>query len=233
MEPITLCIEVATNTSSWAWLKDVGLLLGGWFLGLMSSIVIDWHKQRLLVSEFQKAMAIELRHLRFRVALNAFMDASATNSLNRTVVKTIKPALLDPQGVQIDPEGLKAMRTVLEYDDEELTQYCALTDLNTAGKGQARSKESIHFVDSHRINFGKLNVELQEKLFRLIRLIDIYNDSVVFFDKMFDVTFQPGQTVNHDIAKGNIEDRRKALVKPEVEIVELSTDIINMTSKPH
>ncbi len=218
-------VIACSTTSGFGVSKDALLLIGGWLLGIVSSLFVPWVQKLYKGSVLKQTINTEVRHLRHRMALGAIEASAKSGLLNKSFIEPMRSALLDPHGIEDIGSNREIVTQLLDGDENVLLHYSEGKDKN---KPLHFPEEAVYFIDSQMAEIGLLSIKVQERISRLKRQIDFFNDGSCFIDKMVDRTFEPGLSdVNHARAMAAANARISAMAKLQSEVVQTCNAIIS------
>jgi hypothetical protein len=169
-------------------LKEILLIALGWLLGIFGPPLTELVQSRRRRAQIRKSLFIELRELKYQLAMSAFMLASNDGALDKNLLEWVAPIIRSAKGRREIPSMEEALKPLLKLDDDELRVISA------ASKGKWESfyfgKYSLPFLSSQIASlylftpeFQRLALDINSKVLLLNEKIDFYR---LNHEKTFD-----------------------------------------------
>ena len=223
-----LCCQVAQEPEGWG--KDLALVIVGWVGGIGSYLVTEWFRRRGARREMAAALTTELRGLRFRMAIGALRTGLRTNQLRGDFLVRLKALLSNLEGLEEDREAIELARTFTATSEQDLATLSSL-DANPGGV-LTHMHERIHLLESRWSDVGLFDSALRERIARLSRLLEFYNDDVSSVRDMRMLSFQLGSDqVYQGLVKEDSARRVNGNARRQLEVAMACDELIRLLSK--
>lgn len=223
LNTILLCCQVAQESVGWA--KDLALVIVGWFGGIGSYLVTEWFRKKAARREMAAALTTELKGLRFRMAFSAVMTGLRTSQLQGDFLSRLRALLSDIDGLEEDRESITFARTFMAASEEQLAERSRLD----AGSGGMLTPmhERIHLFENRWSDIGLFDSVIRERIARLSRLLEFYNDDVSAIRDMRMLSFElGGDTVNQNLLRQDSDRRVNSIARRQLEVAEACGELI-------
>jgi hypothetical protein len=174
--------------------EKILLVLAGWFLGLLSPIIVDFIKRQQERQEIGTALATELQALRFRLLAMVYLIAHEKGIYDRQLLEWIQSTMAGYTGIHRDAALLNAVESLLKLTDQELSTIAALAR-KPEDSGLSLKKYSTPLLDSRISRLGVLDdlsrqfvFEIRTQLYLLNEEIDQYR---FYFNQTFNSSISP------------------------------------------
>lgn len=223
-----LCCQVAQEPDGWG--NDLALVIVGWFGGIGSYLVTEWFRKRMARREMAAALTTELRGLRFRMAIGAQITGLRTNQLQGDFLVRLRALLSDLEGLEEDTAALDLARTFMSTPENDLA---ALSQVDASRGGMlTHMHERIHLLESRWSDVGLFDSALRERIARLSRLLEFYNDDVSSVRDMRMLSFQLGSDqVNQGLVRQDSDRRVSGIARRQLEVALACDELIRLLSR--
>lgn len=192
---------------------EVLYVVFGWFLGLMSPLIVDWIRDKSLKKQIGKAFETELAELRYRLAVVVYQLAKHNGRFNRSIVEWCHSTLTECGTGEIADELRSSFDKILKLSDGQIEQLGHPEKKDGAGK--TLGTFHLPFFDSHLDRITLFSVATQQALLDIKNQLGFLNDQIDQMRKHQDMTFTVNLSKenfsrveeNLDIWFTNIEDR--------------------------
>ncbi len=186
--------------------NTVLLVLFGWLLGLLGSIVVDENRRRRRLTQIRDALVMELSEIRLKLAFTAYIMAMHFGTWDRDFLKWTKTVLDSYGGINADPEIHSAIAKLLAMDDQQLN--LARKHSKAAPLGAVGVKTYVTpFIDSNLDNVTLFSRDFQQVVLETKAQLRLINEQVELAQFYYQQTFASGITPeNFQIVTKNLRD---------------------------
>lgn len=174
----------------------------GWLLGILSTPIVEWLKERRLRKQLRLGILTELSEVRVRLAMSVFTVSNRFGEVDGKLLDWFSAAIVEYQGMHPTPEIKKILDKHGTLTDEQLKQLYAATNTIPSFK-----KVRLPYLDSKIGALSLLEEPTQAILFEIRTKVDIVNEiieDIQFYHKLtFDSSIVES---NHEKVSGNLND---------------------------
>ena len=184
---------------------DFVILVIGWVLGLVSPLLADRIKKPYRRKELLASIMVELKELRVKMAMVAYLMQTKTGNLDRSFLQWLKNSVADYDGPIEPSPPTDVLDRLAELDDAQLAALVAPRAANAVKKSLTFKKGAMPFTESRMHELSILPLELQRKLLDVRSHVELYNEDVDLAWSNIEKTFNPDMmAANKAAILGNI-----------------------------
>jgi hypothetical protein len=207
-------------------LKELGILLLGWFLGVLSPAISERIQRSYRRDELVQALLTEARGVQFRIALGAWRLRQHLLTVDGKFVRWLQPILDDYEGPDKDPIAIEAFRRLLDRSDDELKRNDAA--LRRPGISPRLVALATPFLTSQIAAISICSLDFQRRILDLGNQLSLYNEEVRQQTDMIDKTFDPGIVgANREAVLTNLEKGYEKLARRTEGIAKQVSELIS------
>jgi len=183
-------------------MKEVGILLVGWFLGLLSPQIVEHISRRYRRPELMRSVAIELDELRFKLLTVRCNIRMSFGTLDREFVSWAGPRAKAYTGLLADQPARQHLIDFAGYTDKQLEAENATRDYPQ--RIPSFQKGSVPFLSSQLHQLSILPAAVQRHLVEILARLDYFNATVEKLHSNLMMTFDPELSpANRQIIQNN------------------------------
>ena len=188
-------------------MEQILLILFGWFLGLLSPVIIDKIKSTYNKKDFFNALCIELHDLQYRMAVLSFRLGQDYGDLNEKFVSEIKPIIENYQGNEPSKNIIEFLNILTNSNENERNKLIVHMR-EKRGKSLSLKTYSPSLIESNINILSTLPIELQSKIHEFKNHLNIYNQEAAAVNKYIEMSFDSSiSNENHDILINDLAKR--------------------------
>jgi hypothetical protein len=211
--------------------SDVFVLILGWLLGALSpglAAAIERPKQR---TELIVAVARELHEIRYLLAHVLVLLRSKLKTMDQATLDLIKPLLLEYKGDEQDTEHLEATEKLLAAGD---AAYIALHNAGSpTGRASYPVRYSTPLLDANAHRFGLFRLVTQQRLFRVLTELQLFNQQVEIVQRAHDRTFNSMSPENYAANNNNLVQGTVNLAVRATFLIRAINALVNSDGSPN
>ena len=158
-------------------MKELGLIVFGWLLGLLGPGIVDAIKKRYQRNEVKAAIDSELSEIQYRLAGSAYVIRLRYGTVDQSFLAWIMTIFKKYSGVYASEQLLDGLERQCKLTEEQLAAFGEYQK-SDGTRALTLRKYSTPFLDSHISNASWFPSNLQVSLFELKAQIGILNDLV-------------------------------------------------------
>lgn len=179
-------------------------ILFGWFLGLISPVIIDEIKLKKSKKRFFKALCSEAHDLQFRVALIGFLLAQNYVKLDREYLLWIRPIFENYKGNEPHETGITFIDKLLELEEKQFQLHVDYF-LQNEDIGLSLKTYSVSFLETNIGLISEFPIDLQVKIHEFRTHLSLLNQQSLNANESFKMTFDSSMTdENHTRIKSDL-----------------------------
>ncbi|MDL1940189.1 MAG: hypothetical protein HUU09_09105 [Candidatus Jettenia caeni] len=168
--------------------EKILLVFAGWFLGLLSPIIVDFTKRKQERQEIKTALTTELQALRFHLLAMVYLIAHKKGIYDRQLLKWIQSNMISYTGIHRDVTLLNAIESLLKLTDQELSTVAALTK-KQEDSGLSLKKHTTPLLDSRISRLSVLDELSRQFIFEIRTQLFLVNEEIDQYRFYFNQTF--------------------------------------------
>ncbi|HMQ79294.1 MAG TPA: hypothetical protein PKE39_15285 [Ignavibacteria bacterium] len=210
-------------------------LVLGWFLGLLSAVIIDWLRNFKEKREVKRGILAEVKDLQYRLVGLCFLTTLNSNIITQEWAKWIRPLhtkLMSSGEFEYVANTSEMVEKLSKLSDEEyfiyLTGFQPIYQTNNKGITQNIVKFNMPYTESKYGSISKLGEKFQSSISKLKRDIDVLNndaDQIWFYQTK---TFDKLSDMNHEVVVKNIEEISNRISRNTVPLIKLTQNILKL-----
>ncbi len=187
--------------------ENIVFLLLGWFLGLLSPVIVDLIKQRLSRKALRSSFFNELADVRERLVSLVHRIEAKFGKYDRELLLWVRSNMKDTlEMVDSGEEPSKVIERLLQSTDEELMNIDS-HNKTTGGDNLTLKKIELPLIDSKLDSLSRFDVEFQRKLLDIRTQLNFMNEEIEQSRLYFKMTFDGGiSDENHNLIRKNLTD---------------------------
>ncbi len=206
-------------------MKELGLLLLGWFLGVFGPVVAEKIKKGPRRRELMAALLAEAADLRFKMALAAYRLRMYLAAVDRPFLEWLQPILEGYDGPDRDAEALEAFRRLRGCSDEQLKVLHGAT--RRPGRGLRLVPVALPFLASQVHTISICPIDFQQRMLKLQSQVSLFNSDVEFALRNFERTFDSNLTgENRQAVLMNLEETYENMARRAQEIASFASVLL-------
>ena len=168
--------------------------------------------------------------MRYLLALALLGTRSKQQNLDQAALDIVKPLLLEYVGDDEDKAAQEATRTLLKAGD---AAYIAMHNTpRAAEKSLYPVPYDAPFLIGHVPNMGIFAISTQQKLFRVVRELNLFNEQVTQVQQAHDRTFEGLSPENFKINAGNLAASTNKLAYRSQALIKAIAAVVDSTGRP-
>lgn len=177
-------------------MKEIGLIIFGWLLGLAGPIIVEKLKDRQHLKSVTAALRVELEDLQYRLAICSLSLLQRHGSMDADFLSWVKPILERYAGNEPTESIRKLVAHLSAANEQERESADAFF---RAKPGMASSVKTLEasFLESHLKDVSRMPVSLQRKIHEFRNQFEIFNQEVKLLEPRVLMTF------NSSVTEGN------------------------------
>ncbi len=183
----------------------LGYLILGWLLGLLSPLIVRRINRFYSKRELYDGIKTEIVECQFRIVLLAYLLASRAGKFDREFLEWCLPYLEKYQGDEPKEMMIKAIRSSLDLEDEEIRRVIELKRSEETGRGLNLKKFHLPFLGSKIAEISSFKINLQNIVYELTSRIQLVNEEIESAIRYFNMTFD-----------SSISDENQRLIRVEL-----------------
>ena len=185
----------------------------GWLLGLLSPLIVDHFKSKKQTKEFLETTHVELRDLRYRLAISSFLLELSHGHLTVEFVKWIKPIIDNYEGDEPKEHIKKWIAKSIKDDQETLDKWMEVTRAKE-GVGAGLKKFQPSYLLSNLDEISKLSPTLQRRFHEFFNHLHYLNEEIQEVRARAIMTFDASMTEqNYKILTTEIKTKYVLIAK--------------------
>ncbi|MBC8179580.1 hypothetical protein H8E88_00505 [candidate division KSB1 bacterium] len=207
--------------------KNLSYLLVGWFLGLLSPLIISLFQRRKNKNEVEKCLFSELDETRYKFVCLLYSLTGTRGQWNHEFFEWINPYYDSYQGIYQDKRMLKSLNEHLKLTEEQIS-FLNKNNTDSPNKSKSLKKYYLSFLESNINYISLFSVNIQRQLLDLRSQMLVFNDLVDESQKYHFMTFDSSLSdENQNIVKINIEGLFDSVIKRSKYIIESIDGLIS------
>ncbi len=204
---------------------EITLLILGWALGLLSTIILDWYRDWSEREIVKPALLEELHELRQRLVHHAFLIERKHGSVNYDFIKWAQSALKQYKGTNIDSTEslIQSLSTLLNLRKEEVDAMALVMKERIAThRGTGLRKHSLPMLETNMGIVRRFDPILRGKILEVKTRVGFLNELIDESRYYFQLSFETGITPeNYQIASQNMIETNMFYAARARDIVDL------------
>jgi len=184
-------------------MKQIGLVILGWVLGLLSNPITEWIRRRRLKKSLAAAFGAEVLDVKYRSVMAYAYLLSFTGGGRSEIKWTIDKI---SAGTREEYRGVHAsFSQLVTRSDQEIADVMLTRRMQTQNKGVSLRRLDLPFLGAQLHQLDILDVRIQEQLLQLRTEVQIYNEIIEEVQRLNAMTFETAITGgNREIVIENI-----------------------------
>lgn len=202
------------------YLKILLPIILGWFLGLLSPLVVEKIRAPKKRGDLLRTIRAELDELRYRLVFFAFKITSHLGTGDRTLFQWILVNLKKYNGISQDENIIDAVEKLSKNTDEELV---VMSGRRKATKNISLGLKTfvIPYTESHLGEIDLLKLEQQRRIFEIRTRLHLINEEIHNANYFFRQTFSSNLTEeNKNILNVNANSSYNGILAQTRDLVE-------------
>lgn len=184
------------------WESRTTALVIGWLLGVLSTPLVEWVKDRRRRVQIRVALRRELEELNYRLVLASFTtEDEFGEGFNRAFITRTKELIKGYRGANHDPQMVAKIDKYLAMKDDEIATYVASQKAKDTHK--AIPAFEAPYVDSAMSDLRLLNPDLQSRILDVRARLGMLNSLIADATYYNRLTFTSMSDENHAVAVAN------------------------------
>lgn len=184
-------------------MRDIGLLLLGWLLGLLAPAIVDEIRRRREGTAARAAIRLELHELRYRIGSAAYYLDMRFGTIDRKYLEWVRDLAQSYEGKNPRESVLRSVEMQLSLTDAQIAAIGQSERAAPAG-GVSVKKYSAPLLDTRLSSLWELDSNLQMALLEVRAQLDLMNEDVDQARYYFQLTFDDLSTNNRPIVEQNL-----------------------------
>ena len=170
-------------------MKEILLIAIGWLLGIFGPPLTELIQNRRRRPQIRNSLFLELRELRYQLAMAAFILASNNGAVNKKLIEWVAPVIRSANWRKQPPymQMEEVLKPLLKLSDDELQAMSARS------KGEAESfyfgKYSLPFLSSQIASLYLFTPEFQRLALDINSKVQMLNEKIDFYRSNHEKTF--------------------------------------------
>lgn len=206
-------------------------IIFGWFLGILSTFVIDFIKNKNKRNELTNGILVELNDIRYRLACNVFLVASKSGTLNSEIALWLKKVFGEYKDTYDDKKLFDAIEHLATLSDEEIeTEFSTLRIVTPPDMSNRFNEISLPFLNSRLGDLSLLDTKTQQNILDIKARLDLLNEEIRFYMYCFQKTWEISETENYDRVVSNSDISRAGIGRWSRQVADKISILINKES---
>ena len=176
------------------WIVTFGAVILGWALGLATPLFFDWRKERRKRIEIQRAIAVELGEVAYRLLLLVFETESNFGNLDRKLLEWMHPLIQKYEGLNPREPVLAYVNELLKQSAADLAQWAAREREASPPHFNYPRIEAAYTTTAAMTHANSFEPDYARRVLDILshlRMLNYMHDHVIFYERL---TFTPGLT---------------------------------------
>lgn len=210
-------------------LSDIGTLLLGWLLGLLSPTIVNTVATRREMNLLKTTLFAELQEMQYRLLLLIFRIESKYGKLDKNFYEWAQSILINYKGVNSSESLIATLTPLLNLSNEDLQNYHELVkQKEKPNHGLELKKLTFSLLDSNIILLSKFDSVLQARLMEIKTHVGFLNEIVENSQYYFRLTFDSNITPsNYQAANNNLINSYNTYKTQARVIIEIINKVLN------
>lgn len=183
---------------------NILFLFLGWFLGILSPLIVDRVRRRYQIDDVKRGILTELKDTRSRLAMSAYQVAVRLGKIDRSLLTWIAPVLQEYQGTEPKEDMLRALEYQLKLTDEQLSALAGQVKFKPGGALSLKTF-AVPFLDANMSLLSLFPIDFQNRILEIRAQISLLNQEIDQSTFLFWKTFDSGTTEdNQRVIRDNI-----------------------------
>lgn len=188
--------------------NDSIVLILGWALGLLSTILLDWYRDWREGTIIKPALLEELHELRQRLVHHIFLIEKKHGTVNHEFITWAQSALKQYKGVNVNSTEslIQNLATILNLSKEEVDSFAqAYKGVQNPQRRAGLRKHSLPMLETNIGALRKFDPILRGKILEVKTRVGYLNELIDEARDYFKLSFEGGITPeNYQIADQNL-----------------------------
>lgn len=195
-------------------MKNLGPLVLGWFLGILSPFVTDKIRNRQKRKELLRTIRVELDELRHYFVCLTYKLALQVGPHDRDILRWTLENHKKYQGILPNEMSIYALQKLSELNDDQLNTLANDVKKSKPSEKMALGLKTLEtpYIDAHLGELHLLSSEQQSRIFEIRRRLHLINQEIhqarCFFQKTFSSNLSEH---NETVLNSNIISSYKAI----------------------
>ena len=204
-----------SNTEKNKYSKEIFFLLLGTGLGiistLLSTLVIEWVKNKKEQKELRNAIFSELKEIKAIMVGNASILAIKFGFYDRNMLAWLRDKISEVEILEDKSKTLESINTLIKSNDEHIELTKTFAQLLSEGGGVQIKQAKLPFLEANIAKLSVLSLSLQGKLLDIKTHVSFFNESVTDSRDYWRMTFDTLGEENNQKVKINLQNSYRAV----------------------
>jgi hypothetical protein len=187
---------------------DLGSIIIGWILGLMSSYTVHWSERNLKISDFLNGCYAQMCELQPRLVSTYLSVRGNISPLSKDDVKWVSSFLSGNHDFRINGKMQSIVKLMVQVPEQEFSTATETIFLSKTAvpTGKGLKKFNLSFLETNLSTIALLNSQIQVPIWKILDRINLLNQEIDNYLFYLRRTFEPQvMETNEAILQNNMK----------------------------